>query len=215
MGRLRSNPQATEIISKSQYLTTNFKNWNLYFKNENKLEIEIGMGKGNFIISKSINNPNINYVGIEKYSTVILKAINKLNNLDQKINNLAILNIDAKLLENYFDRCSVSKIYLNFSDPWPKARHTSKRLTSNSFLNIYKKILLSGGIVEFKTDNLLLFNFTIDTLNCRDDIYIIYQTMDLYSELSNKYNVDNVLTEYETKFKSLGKKINKVIFKYK
>lgn len=182
------------------------------FNNDNPIHIEIGMGKGDFIINNAINNPNINYIGIEKYDTVLVKAINKAKK--HKIKNLRIFSTDAQLLNKIIPSHSIDKIYLNFSDPWPKKRHAKRRLTHPNFLNIYYEILNKNSQIEFKTDNDNLFKWTIDEilLPNPDNYKIIYQTTNLYNELKNSYNINNVASEYEKKFNSLGKNINKVIF---
>lgn len=182
------------------------------FNNDNPIHIEIGMGKGDFIINNAINNPNINYIGIEKYDTVLVKAINKVKK--HKIKNLRIFSTDAQLLNKIIPSHSIDKIYLNFSDPWPKKRHAKRRLTHPNFLNIYYEILNKNSQIEFKTDNDNLFKWTIDEilLPNPNNYKIIYQTTNLYNELKNSYNINNVASEYEKKFNSLGKNINKVIF---
>ncbi len=182
------------------------------FNNDNPIHIEIGMGKGDFIINNAINNPNINYIGIEKYDTVLVKAINKVKK--HKIKNLRIFSMDAQLLNKIIPSHSIDKIYLNFSDPWPKKRHAKRRLTHPNFLNIYYELLNKNSQIEFKTDNDNLFKWTIDEilLSNPDNYKIIYQTTNLYNDLKNSYNINNVASEYEKKFHLLGKNINKVIF---
>ena len=137
--RLKHIKNAEEIISKSKYLEQNPRdnkgNWNKVFNNDNNIEIEIGMGKGKFIIEKAIQNPNVNFIGIEKYDSPLVSAVKKLEELE--LNNLRLVCIDALGIEEIFDH-EIDKIYLNFSDPWPKKRHVKRRLTSSVFLNKYE-----------------------------------------------------------------------------
>ena len=208
--RLKNVKNAKEIMEKGLYYVENpyehKGNWNKVFNNNNDIYIEIGMGKGNFIIESAINNPNINYIGIEKMTSVIVRAIQKSNNL--KLDNLKLVRLDALELGNIFSN-EVSKIYLNFSDPWPKERHSKRRLTSNIFLNIYDNIFKNNKVIEMKTDNIDLFNYSIDRIK-EHGYDIIYLTNDLHKE-----NIDNVMTEYESNFVSKGVKINKLIAKKK
>ena len=120
------------------------------------------------------------------------------------------VNIDVKKFSG-----KVARLYLNFSDPWPKKRHAKRRLTSPSFLDLYKKLLSKGAIVEFKTDNDGLYAYSLETLIARKDLKVLYHTTDLYKHLKDKYNRDNVQTEYEKKFVAQGKNINKIVWQYK
>ena len=164
--RLRNIRGADQIIQESDWVIQEPEkqkgNWNLIFLNENPIHIEIGMGKGKFIIKMAKEFPNINFIGIEKYTSVLLRGIQKVE--DEKINNLKFLCIDAENLPNIFDEGEVKKIYLNFSDPWPKDRHAKRRLPSKEFLARYDKILNRQGTIEFKTDNRGLFDFALDEL---------------------------------------------------
>lgn len=214
MGRLRFNKKAEEFLLQDQTYMLKNTNCNNFFDSDNPLFIEIGMGKGDFIINQAINNPNINFIGIEKYSTVTSIALKKakLHNLS----NLKLLNIDANNLNEIFKKSSIDKVFLNFSDPWPKKRHINRRLTSDKYLLIYKEILKPDGIVELKTDNNQLYNFTLENLNeTKIKNNIIYYSEDIYSEIDNLYNINNIQTEYEKKFLSLGETIKKIIFKFK
>ncbi len=210
MGRLRTNTKAPILIK-------NFKNYQELndIKLPNKpICLEIGSGKGDFLITKAFTDSKKFYIGIEKFSTVILKALKKIERNELKLNNLVFSCADFTKIDVEKFRNNVSKIYLNFSDPWPKKRHAKRRLTSENFLNIYKQLLTPKGQVEFKTDNDILFTYTIEVLNARNDIKIIYKTTNLYDELSNPNNKNNVQTEYEKKFVALGKNINKIIWQY-
>jgi len=157
------------------------------------------MGKGNFIIKNAINNPNINYIGIEKYDSVILRAVEKSNELE--LDNLYLIRMDARLIEDVFDK-EIDLIYLNFSDPWPKDRHAKRRLTSNIFLARYDNIFKSDKKIIMKTDNLPLFEFSVLSLE-EYGYNIDYLTNDLHTDKS-----DIITTEYEDKFVSKGMKIN-------
>lgn len=205
--RLKNVKGANEIIIKGKYYVPNpeeyINNWHKIFNNNNPIHIEIGMGKGDFIIKNAIKYPNINFIGIEKYDSVIVRAIQKSNELE--LNNLKIIRIDAINLENIFNK-EIDTIYLNFSDPWPKDRHAKRRLTSPIFLNIYDNIFKNDYKIIMKTDNLNLFNYSLESLK-EYGYKIIYQTNDLHKE-----NIeDNIMTEYEKKFTSKGIKINKLI----
>lgn len=216
--RLRKLHNAKEILNQNKNLFINnpkeIKDWFFIFNNKNKIYLEIGMGKGQFILQNAINNRDINYIGVELNETICAKAIKKINSSENKIENIRILNFNAKELNEIFKQREISKIFLNFSDPWPKARHEKNRLTSNKFLDIYKNILTKDGIVEFKTDNDQLYEYSKDVLLNRKDIKIIYFTNNLYQELDNEFNKNNIATEYENKFVLQDKNINKIIFKF-
>ena len=202
--RLKNVKGANEIIINGEYYVDNpyqYKgNWNSVFKNNNPIYIEIGMGKGNFIIENALRYKNINFIGIEKYDSVIVRAIQKSNGLP--LDNLKILRIDANKLMDVFDK-EIDTIYLNFSDPWPKKRHSKRRLTSEFFLDIYDNIFKDRMRIIMKTDNIDLFNYSLDSLI--DHGYsIVYQNNDL-----DCLSSDNIMTEYEEKFYKLGIKINK------
>ncbi len=203
--RLKNIKGANDIIIKGKYYLGNPKEfkgkWNQLFNNDNPIYLEIGMGKGKFLIENAIKYPDINFIGIEKYDSVILRVIQKSNELE--LSNLKIIRIDARFIEDIFDK-EITLIYLNFSDPWPKDRHYKKRLTSAVFLNKYDKLFKNDKNIVMKTDNLKLFNFSLESL--KDHGYkIIYKTNDLHEE-----NIDNIMSEYEEKFANLGIKINKL-----
>lgn len=216
--RLRYNKNAKTIIENSKYFISIPNNkMTLFdlFKNSNNCCLEIGCGKGDFIIKNAINYPTYNFIAMEKNQTVLAKAINKAN--QHNINNLFFLNADATNVNEIFACNSFTKIFLNFSDPWPKKRHCKRRLTNPIFLLKYQAILTSAGIIEFKTDNKFLFEYTYnDVLKTGIDKYnIIYESTDLYSDLNNEFNINNIPTEYETKFHSQGHKIYKLVFDFK
>ena len=201
--RLKHIKDADKIINKSNYIIENpeeYKGkWNKLFNNDNNIEIEIGTGKGKFIISKAIDNPNTNYIGIEKYDSPLVSAVKKLENLE--IKNLKLICFDALFIEELFDK-EISKIYLNFSDPWPKKRHSKRRLTSDSFLNLYNKISKNNINIKMKTDNKDLFAYSIMTYNNYG-----FKIKDISLDLPEDYK-NNVVTEYERKFRNQGITIN-------
>ena len=197
--RLKHIKDADKIIMSSSYLVKNpydYKGkWNKLFNNDNKIEIEVGTGKGKFIISKAIENPNINYIGIEKYDSPLVSAVKKLENLE--LNNLKLICFDAFNIENIFDK-EVHKIYLNFSDPWPKKRHEKRRLSSKVFLEKYDNIFNNKKRIEMKTDNDDLFEYSMESF--LDYGYKIIKC--------NTNYFDKFTTEYEDKFIDKGKNIN-------
>lgn len=176
------------------------------FGNDNELHIEIGMGKGRFLMDLATLNPNINYVGIEKYSSVLLRAIQKQEQL--LLPNVKFIRMDAEDITEVFAPAEVDKIYLNFSDPWPKDRHAKRRLPSRQFLGRYDQILKPDGVVEFKTDNKDLFQFALDEVEPAG-WNLDAVTYDLHHD--PVMNEGNVMTEYEEKFSSLGNPIYKYI----
>lgn len=206
--RLKNVKGANDIIIKGLYYIDNpsiYKGkWNKLFNNNNPIYIELGMGKGDFIINNALKYPDINFIGIEKYDSVIVRAIQKSNELE--LNNLKLLRLDVINIDDVFDK-EIDKIYLNFSDPWPKERHAKRRLTSNIFLDKYSKIFKNDYIIEMKTDNIDLFDYSIESLS-NYGYDILYLTNDLHNE-----NIDNIETEYEHKFSSKGVKINKFVAK--
>ncbi len=209
--RLRNIKNAQDIISHNKYVVSNPKEYRgkvqQLFKNNHKVEIEIGMGKGDFIINKAKQNPNINFIGIEKYASVLVKTVKKLSDIE--LDNLKIMNIDANIIDEVFDQ-EITKIYLNFSDPWPKKKHTNRRLTSPLFLDKYAKIFENDYVIEMKTDNRNLFEYSLVTLSQKNYLFEEIK-LDLYANL----NDDNIQTEYERKFVNLGMPIYKLIAHYK
>ena len=197
--RLKHIKDADKIIKKSNYIIENpeeYKGkWNKLFNNDNNIEIEIGTGKGKFIIEKALQNSNINFIGIEKYDSPLVSAVKKLEELD--INNLRLICYDAFTIDNIFDK-EISKIYLNFSDPWPKKRHTKRRLTSSRFLEKYDLIFKDTKMIEMKTDNDDLFDYSCESFSEYG-----------YKIVSKDTNhISDITTEYEDKFRSIGKNIN-------
>lgn len=173
--------------------------WRELFKNDNPIYLEIGMGKGQFIMNNAVQNPNINYIGCELVNSVLYKAAIKIS--EQEIPNLYLINYDAFKLDEVFSNEEIEKIYLNFSDPWPKSRHEKRRLTSGEFLNVYKKFLIKDGVIEFKTDNRKLFEYSVMKFN-ELKYEILELSLDLHSDKE-----DVICTEYENKFMGLGQVI--------
>lgn len=201
--RLKNVKNASEIISKSSYVVLNPEDnkgkWNGVFKNNNPIDVEIGMGKGDFIINMAKKYPNVNFIGIEMFDSVIVRAVQKLDMKD--ISNLKLIRVDANEIESIFDK-EINTIYLNFSDPWPKKRHAKRRLTSDSFLKKYDKIFKGKKRIVQKTDNIGLFAYSITSLSTYG-----YTIDDVTLDLKNEGDENNVETEYEKKFNSLGVKI--------
>lgn len=178
------------------------------FGNDNPIYLELGMGKGQFVIEMSKRYPNINFIGIEKSATIVLKAIDKLIQEDRP--NLRFMCDGVENIDKIFKPHSIDKIFLNFSDPWPKKRHESRRLTHHNFLSIYEKLLKPGSLLEFKTDNVGLFDFSLEEIK-NSNFELLEFTYDLHND--KKLNEGNVMTEYEDKFSKLGNKICKLIAK--
>ncbi len=183
--------------------------WRQVFGNKHPIHIEIGMGKGRFIMDMAKRHPEINYIGIERYSSVLLRAIEKYDTEEyNELKNVRFVCMDARNVADVFAEDEIERIYLNFSDPWPKARHARRRLTSTEFLARYEKILKPGGLLEFKTDNTQLFNFSLEQI--KESGWILQNfTYDLHHH--EEMNRDNVMTEYEEKFSAKGNPINKLI----
>lgn len=212
--RLRNIKGSKEFIEASPFVIQypeNYKGeWSSFFKNNNPLHIEIGMGKGQFIHQLAETNPQINYIGIEMYSSVLYRALEK--RADTNLDNLYFLRFDAKYLQDIFDKNEVSRIYLNFSDPWPKDRHAKRRLTSANFLTIYDDILVKDGFIQFKTDNRDLFDFSVDTVEQSSLWHIDELTYDLHH---SDFLKGNIMTEYESRFVSEGKPICRFVISRK
>lgn len=176
--------------------------WRQFFKNSSPIHIEIGMGKGKFLFELAKSNPDINYIGIEKYSSVLIRAIEKREQYEG--DNLMFIRMDAETITEIFEQHEVDKIYLNFSDPWPKDRHAKRRLTSKQFLTRYDSILALDGEVVFKTDNEELFSFSLEQA-AEAGWKLMKLTHDLHK---SEYAAGNVMTEYEEKFSAEGKPIH-------
>ncbi len=208
--RLRNVTGSRDVIAESEFVIkdecTKKGQWKSVFGNDNPVRIEIGMGKGRFLYTLATMNPDINYVGIEKYSSVLIRAIQKME--EKPLPNLKFLRMDAENITDVFAQYEIDRIYLNFSDPWPKDRHAKRRLPSRQFLERYNVILKKGGIIEFKTDNRDLFDFAVEELDespFKADVI----TYDLHNDASLMEG--NVMTEYEERFSMLGNPICKYI----
>lgn len=183
--------------------------WKDLFGNNNPIHIEIGMGKGQFLLALAKQNPETNYVGIERYSSVLLRALEKFDTEEYAgLANIRFICMNAMELPEVFAQGEVEKIYLNFSDPWPKARHARRRLTSTQFLEQYDKVLTGEGVVEFKTDNRPLFEFSMEQVE-EGGWKLLCYTFDLHHD--DVMNRGNVMTEYEEKFSAMGNPIHKLI----
>lgn len=208
--RLRNITGSREMIAESRFVVhepQEYKGrWSELFGNDHPLRIEIGMGKGRFIIDLARMHPEINYVGIEKYSSVLLRGIQKMET--DPLPNLYFIRMEAEEIADVFGREEVERIYLNFSDPWPKDRHAKRRLPSREFLKRYDEILVRDGVIEFKTDNEDLFRFALEEI-APAGWQLLQMTEDLHHD--EKMLAGNVMTEYEEKFSALGNPIYKYV----
>ena len=211
--RLRNIKGADNAVQNSEYCIQNpveiKGKWHEIFENENPIHIEIGMGKGQFLMQLATQNPNINYLGIERYTSVLFRALQKME--QEPLNNLKFLCVNAEILPEIFEKDEVDRIYLNFSDPWPKDRHSKRRLTSREFLKRYNTFLKPNGVIEFKTDNVGLFNFSLEEVPYAG-FKLLASTYDLHHD--PVLNEGNIMTEYEEKFSSLGNPICKMIISH-
>ena len=206
--RLRNVTGSREMIAQSRFVvhepSRQQGKWNEVFGNDHPIQIEIGMGKGQFMMQLAAQNPQINYIGIEKYSTVLLRAVQKME--AQELANLRLIRMDAEEICEVFGKGEVSRIYLNFSDPWPKDRHAKRRLPSRQLLGRYQVILAADGRIEFKTDNQALFDFALEELEPAG-WKLEAVTRDLHHD--EKMKIGNIMTEYEQKFSAMGNPIYK------
>ncbi|WP_078414074.1 tRNA (guanosine(46)-N7)-methyltransferase TrmB [Priestia abyssalis] len=211
--RLRNKPWASEKIGQyPHYVVPNPEEckgkWNEVFQNENPLHIEVGTGKGQFLLGMAKQNPHINYIGIEVYESVIVSALDRL--IEAELPNFKLLNVNAEELEKYFTKNDVERVYLNFSDPWPKKRHAKRRLTYKSFLQSYENILVDEGEIHFKTDNQGLFEFSLMSFS-EYGLLLKFLSLDLHkSDFEG-----NIMTEYEEKFSQKGQRIYRCEVKYR
>lgn len=213
--RLRNVPGADAYLTAHPLVIKNETRyrgtWKETFQNpENPIHIEIGMGKGQFLLTLAKENPSINYIGIERYSSVLLRALERFDNDEEykDVNNIRFICMDATNLPEVFAVGEIDKIYLNFSDPWPKARHAKRRLTSKQFFERYDKILAFDGVVEFKTDNRELFDFSLEQVELAGWV-LLAKTYGLHNDPT--LSRGNVMTEYEEKFSGQGHPIHKLI----
>ncbi|MCI9067140.1 MAG: tRNA (guanosine(46)-N7)-methyltransferase TrmB [Lachnospiraceae bacterium] len=209
--RLRNVKGAREALAESSYVEAapeaNRGAWRAVFGNEGPIHVEIGMGKGRFLLEMAARHREIDYIGVEMYASVLVRAAEKLEDVPE-LPNLRFLNIPAETLETVFAPGEVDRIYLNFSDPWPKARHAKRRLTSPVFLKRYEGILKKGGLLEFKTDNRELFDYSLESVEAAS-WRLLQFTYDLHGD--PELGRGNVMTEYEEKFSGQGQAICKLI----
>ncbi|MDM5190374.1 tRNA (guanosine(46)-N7)-methyltransferase TrmB [Bacillus sp. DX4.1] len=211
--RLRHKPYAMDRINEySQFVIGNPEehrgNWQALFENDHPIHIEVGTGRGRFVYEMAKANPHINYIGIEKFTSVIVDALDKL--IEEEVPNLKLINKDAEDLTVFFAEGEIDRVYLNFSDPWPKNRHEKRRLTSEIFLRNYEEVLVKGGEIHFKTDNQALFEYSLMSM-AEYGMLLTFLSLDLHkSDFEG-----NIMTEYEEKFSSKGNRIYRVEAKYR
>ncbi|MFP3918416.1 tRNA (guanosine(46)-N7)-methyltransferase TrmB [Lysinibacillus telephonicus] len=204
--RLRNKPWAEEFINSHPEIIIpspeQYKgNWKEVFGNDHPLHIEVGTGKGQFVTGMALANPTINYIGIELYDSVIVSALEKVLDANTPP-NLRLLKVNGADLDKYFQKNDISRVYLNFSDPWPKTRHAKRRLTHEGFLKLYESILIDNGEVHFKTDNRGLFEYSLVSMS-EYGMLLKYVSLDLHANMPE----DNIMTEYEEKFSAKGQPI--------
>ncbi|MGM0843881.1 MAG: tRNA (guanosine(46)-N7)-methyltransferase TrmB [Bacillota bacterium] len=210
--RYRNKPWASEKLNEyPQYVIAQPEEqkgkWNEVFGNNNPLHIEVGTGKGQFVTEMAKANPDINYIGIELYESIIVTALDRI--IEADIPNVKLMNVDARNLKEYFEKNDVDRVYLNFSDPWPKNRHEKRRLTFKDFLKLYEELLIEEGEIHFKTDNQGLFEYSLKSFS-EYGLLLNYLSLDLHK---SDYE-GNIMTEYEEKFSSLGQRIYRCEVKY-
>ncbi|MED4227332.1 tRNA (guanosine(46)-N7)-methyltransferase TrmB [Neobacillus cucumis] len=210
--RLRHKPWAKDKLEQHpQFVVANpesFKGkWHEAFEKDQPLHIEVGTGKGQFVTGMAKANPDINYIGIELYDSVVVAALDRL--IEADLPNLKLLNVNAAELDKYFTKNDVDRVYLNFSDPWPKSRHEKRRLTYKDFLSLYENILVDGGEIHFKTDNQGLFEYSLMSFSAYG-LLLKYVSLDFHK---SEYE-GNVMTEYEQKFSEQGHRIYRCEVKY-
>ena len=208
--RLRNITGSREVIAENEFVIHDPEKrrgrWKSVFGNDRPIRLEIGMGKGRFLMTLAAQHPEINYLGIEKYSSVLLRALQKME--EDPLPNLRFIRMDAEYITDVFAEEEIDRIYLNFSDPWPKDRHAKRRLPSRQFLERYDQILKKDGIIEFKTDNRGLFDFAVEEI-AETKWKIDAVTYDLHHD--EKMMEGNVMTEYEERFSSQGNPICKYV----
>lgn len=207
--RLRHNPNAPEFLDEHPEIVEpnpeSFRSrWNELFGNNNPLHIEVGTGKGQFVTGMALANPEINYIGIELFDSVMAKACEKALEAGSP-KNLRLLRVNGADLEKYFSKNDVDRLYLNFSDPWPKSRHAKRRLTHEGFLSLYEAVLVDNGEIHFKTDNRGLFEYSLISMTDYG-MKLKLVSLDLHADEPE----DNIMTEYEEKFSAKGQPIYRV-----
>lgn len=211
--RLRHKPWALDYLQENNHIAKlqpeQLKGkWAEEFGNDHPIHIEVGTGKGQFIANMAKNNPSINYIGIEHFDNVVVSAVEKAIELGAP-SNLRLIRGNAEKLEEMFDKGEVALVYLNFSDPWPKARHEKRRLTFKTFLTRYRNVMPQGGEIHFKTDNRGLFEYSLVSMTNYG-----MQLLDVSLDLHADDVLDNVMTEYEEKFSAKGHPIYRLEAKY-
>ena len=212
--RLRNIPGARDRIAESPWIIQDpvalKGHWKERFEQDSPLYLEIGTGKGRFIHKMAQTEPQVNFIGIEKYSSVLIRALDKQE--EETCPNLLFIRGDAELICEYFAPQEIDRIYLNFSDPWPKDRHAKRRLPSKEFLRRFSIILKDGGTIEFKTDNRQLFDFAMEEIE-PGGFTLVQYTYDLHAD--PVMGQGNIMTEYEERFSAKGNKIAKYIIEKK
>ncbi|GLF90182.1 tRNA (guanine-N(7)-)-methyltransferase [Bacillus safensis] len=203
--RMRHKPWADDYLAENAHIALASPEqlkgkWHELFGNDHPIHIEVGTGKGSFIAGMGKLHPDINYIGIELFKSVIVTAVDKIKETD--VENVKLLNINAETLTDVFAENEIDRVYLNFSDPWPKARHEKRRLTFKAFLERYEHILRPGGELHFKTDNRGLFEYSLTSFSAYG-LLLTYVSLDLHEDGLE----GNVMTEYEEKFSSMGQPI--------
>ena len=212
--RLKYKPWAAEYIAQHPDVIIpnpeDYKGkWHEVFGNNNPVHIEVGTGKGQLVLGMAQQNPEINYIGIELFDSVIVCALEKIEAAN-KPSNLRLLKVNGEDLEKFFAKNDVDRVYLNFSDPWPKARHAKRRLTHEGFLKLYETVLVDNGEIHFKTDNRGLFEYSLVSMN-QYGMALNYVSLDLHVNMPE----DNVMTEYEEKFSKKGQPIYRLESQFK
>lgn len=203
--RLRNKPWAEEKLTEYPHYViqrpqSHKGNWQEVFGNDNPIYIEVGTGKGRFITDMAKAHPDVNFIGIELAKSVIVSALDRL--IEAELPNVQLMNVNANDLREFFAKGDVARVYLNFSDPWPKIRHAKRRLTYETFLKVYEDILPAKGEIHFKTDNQGLFESSLMSIS-RYGMLLTYVSLDLH----NSDFEGNIMTEYEEKFSQKGNRI--------
>lgn len=212
--RLRHKPWAKDYLEENAGIVvkepqTKKGKWSVIFSNSNPIHVEVGTGKGQFVVGMALANPEVNYIGIEHFDSILVSAVEKT--VDAGVpHNLRLLRANGKELADIFEEGEVSRIYLNFSDPWPKTKHAKRRLTYKSFLELYEHVLTDDGEIHFKTDNRGLFEYSLVSLS-QYGMELLDVSLDLHAEMPE----DNVMTEYEEKFSAKGQPIYRLEAKYR
>lgn len=212
--RLRNKPWAEQFITDHQDVILpnpeqHRGQWTKVFGNDQPLHIEVGTGKGQFVLGMALQNPDINYIGIELYDSVIVSALERIIDAEKPA-NLRLLKVNGADLEKYFAKNDVDRVYLNFSDPWPKTRHAKRRLTHGGFLKLYENVLVDNGEVHFKTDNRGLFEYSLISMN-EYGMALLDVSLDLHANMPE----NNIMTEYEEKFSAKGQPIYRLECQFK